>query len=171
MKTTRIAAAASTLALAGLGAFAPSALAQPLAHSSSCKPGKEAHGCKLTLGGFAYLHANAFVAFLPAHAPKGSATTFSMPSQSICAKAVGSELTLKTKQTPTVGGTLSFSGSAKLQVSTVSTVSVKSAKISVKIKISTAKQARLTGKVEASLSDGSKCSKSFSNPMVRILGG
>lgn len=169
MKTTRIATAASTMLLAGLGAFTASGLAQPLARSSSCKPGKEAQGCRLTLGGLAYLHGNAFVSFLPAHAPKGSATIFSMPTQSICAAAAGSELSVKTRQTPTVGGTLSFSGSAKLQLGGSATV--KSAKVNLKVKISSAKQARLTGKVEAVLANGSKCSKTFANPMVRVLGG
>ncbi|HEY4997277.1 MAG TPA: hypothetical protein VII03_04715 [Solirubrobacteraceae bacterium] len=171
MRTTPIAAVASTLLLTALGAFASTGVAQPLAHTSSCKAGKEAQGCRLTLGGFGYLRANAFVSFLPAHAPKGSATTFSMASQSICAAAAGSELTIKTRQTPTVGGTLSFAGNAKLQSTGESTVGAKSAKVSLKVKISSAKQARLTGKVEALLANGSKCVKSFANPMVRILGG
>lgn len=170
MKRTRIAAGVSTLLLAGLGVFATPGFTQPAAHASSCKAGKESQGCRLTLGGFGELHSNAFVSFLPAHAPKGSATTFSVPSEAACKSAPGASLTIKTRQTPTVGGTLSFSGRATVQ-SGGSTIAVKSAKISVKIKISSAKKARLTGKVEAVLTDGSKCSKTFAANMIRILGG
>ncbi|MBA3808262.1 MAG: hypothetical protein H0X28_07690 [Solirubrobacterales bacterium] len=170
MKRTRIAAGASTLLLAGLGVFATPGFAQPAAHASSCKAAKESQGCRLTLGGFGELHSNVFVSFIPAHAPKGSATTFSVPSEAVCKTATGATLTIKTRQTPTVGGTLSFSGKATV-LSGGSTEAVKSGKISVKIKISSAKKARLTGRVEAVLTDGSKCSKSFAANMTRILGG
>lgn len=171
MMKPKIAAGITAALLAGLGLLASSGLAAPLAAASGCKIGKEAQGCRLTFGGYRTLDASVFVGFPAANASKGSRTTLTVSSSFVCHTAVVTQLSVKTKQTPKVGNTISFSGNAALSSLTTGASEVKSAKINAQLKLNNAKQAHLTGSVEMTLTTGAKCSKTLPGKLLRALGG
>lgn len=172
MKRTRIVAGMTIALIASLGTPTLSASAQPAAHASSCKLGKEAQGCKLNGTAYYQPSSRVLVGFVSANAPKGTRTTLTVPSEFACPQVTGLQLSVKTKQTAKIGGSLSFSGAVTIENSSASgTSEVKSATITGKLKISSAKLAHLSGHVEVTLSSGAKCSKQLPSKLTRVLGG
>lgn len=164
---------ASVMALSvGLGTSAFVAGAHPVAHASGCVRAKEAAGCQLNGTGYGDLKTDVIVGFPGSNAPKGTPTELSVPTRVLCPAAGEVSLSVKSAKTARIGGSLSFAGKAKVQAYTVSGTSpVKSAKITAKLKITDAKKASLSGKVEVTLTDGSTCSKQLPKKLTRILGG
>ncbi len=157
--------------LAALSTFSLAAGAQPIAVASGCKVGSESSGCKLNGTGYADFKGKVFVG-LAVGGPRSFPSTLTLAGEGVCAKATGLSLVLSTKQTGKVGGSISFAGKAKVQgASTGAKASVKSAKITARLQIASAKRATLSGHVEAKLTDGSTCTKKLSVKMLRVLGG
>ncbi|MFZ1154622.1 MAG: hypothetical protein WAN93_06935 [Solirubrobacteraceae bacterium] len=152
--------------------FALAAGAHPVAHSSSCTRGKEAAGCKLNGTGY-YDAATRLIVGFPISPPqKGAATELSIPAAALCAGGGEASLSVKTKAVARIGGSLSFSGKAKIQqIAENGAATVSTANITAKLKITNAKKASLSGKAELTLSDGTKCSKQLPNKLLRVLGG
>ena len=164
---------ASVMALSvGLGMSALVAGAHPAAHASGCVRAKEAAGCKVDGTAYGDLKTSVIVGFPVASDPKGAPTELSVPTRVLCPAAGEVSLSVKTLKTARIGGSLSFAGKANVQAYTVNGTSlVKSAKITAKLKITNAKKASLSGKVEVTLTDGSTCSKRLPKKLTRILGG
>jgi hypothetical protein len=164
--------ACSTAALSvGLTVFALAAGAHPVAHDSGCVRGKEAAGCKLNGTGY-YDAATRLIVGFPAQPPKGAATELSVPASLLCAAGGEANLTVKTTAVARIGGSLSFSGKAKIQqIAESGTVTVSTASVKAKLKITSAKKASLSGNAELTLSDGTKCSKQLPTKLLRVLGG
>jgi hypothetical protein len=172
MKKTGMVIASMMALSVGLGTSALVAGAYPMAHASGCVRAKEAAGCKLNGTAYGDLKTTVIVGFPALSGPKGAATELSVPTRILCPAAGEVSLSVKTIKTARIGGSLSFAGKAKVQAYTVNGTSpVKSAKITAKLKITDAKKASLSGKVEVKLTDGSTCSKQLPKKLTRILGG
>lgn len=172
MRKTGIFACSVAALSVGLAAFALVAGAQPMARSSSCTRGKEAAGCKLNGTGYYDTTTRLIVGFPASTSPKGAATELSIPGAALCAAGGEANLTVKTKAVARIGGSLSFSGKAKIeQTAETEATTVSTASITAKLKITNAKKATLSGKAELTLSNGMKCSKQLSAKLLRVLGG
>jgi hypothetical protein len=172
MRKTGIVISSAMVLSVGLGTSALVAGAHPAAHASGCVRAKEAAGCKLNGTAYGDLKTSVIVGFPVANGPKGTPTELSVPTRVLCPAAGEVALSVKTTKTARIGGSLSFAGKAKVQAYSVSGTSpVKSAKITAKLKITDAKKASLSGKVEVTLTDGSTCSKQLPKKLTRILGG
>jgi hypothetical protein len=169
-KTGTFAGLAAALAV-GLGSTALVAVAAPVAHSSGCVPGKEASGCKLNGTGYYDASSRVIVGFPTASGPKGAPTQLSVPSAFVCAGGGEANLTVETKAVARIGGSLSFSGKAKVQGSSEGIATIKSATVTAKLKITNAKKATLSGEAEIVLKEGTKCMKKLPAKLVRVLGG
>ncbi|HEY2141494.1 MAG TPA: hypothetical protein VGG98_05485 [Solirubrobacteraceae bacterium] len=171
MTKTKILAGSSTALIAALSTFSLAASAQPVAVASGCKLGSESAGCKLNGTGYADFKSNVFAA-LATSTPRVYPGALTIPGTAVCAKALGVTLSVKTKRTGKVGGSVSFSGNATVQASGTSVqANVKSANIAATLQIASAKRASLSGNVEAKLTDGSTCKKKLSFKLARVLGG
>jgi hypothetical protein len=176
MKKSGMFASALVALAVALGALAFGAEAQAVAHSSGCARGKEASGCNINGTGYGELKSRVTVGFPFSTSPKGTLTELSVPVTFACPKVTEEAyLAVKSKDKPRIGSTMRFSGKTEVKLytgeSAASAKAVKSGKISGKLKITSAKTASLTGKVEVTLTDGSKCSKQLPKKLTRILGG
>jgi hypothetical protein len=170
-KTGRLAGWVAALSMA-LGMLALGASADPVGHASGCALlGKESSGCKLDGTAYGDRTSRVLVGFPSKLSPKGG-SELSVPATFLCAGAEEATLSVKSTAPARIGGSLSFSGKVKVQGFTASgTTDIKSAKITAKLRITSARKASLSGKAELTLTDGTKCSKQLPKKLERILGG
>ena len=173
MKKTGIFAASAVVVVSfALGALAFTAGAHPTAHASGCTLGKESAGCKLDGTGYTALNSRLFVTFPASVSPKSTPSQLTMPGSAVCAGGGTAQLVITTKAVARIGGSLSFAGKAKVEGFTGNAaLSVTSAKITAKLRITNAKKASLVGTAQLVLSNGSKCSKKLPSKLTRVLGG
>jgi hypothetical protein len=155
-----------------MGVCALTAEAHTVAHAAGCVRGKEAAGCKINGTGYDDFKTRVIVGFPFSTGPKGTPTELSVPASFLCAGGGEAIISVASKAVPRIGGSMSFSGKAKIQdISAGGATNVKSATITAKLKITNAKQASLSGGAELTLGDGSKCSKKLPSKLLRVLGG
>ena len=172
MKKIQILAALTAALLAGLSTLALTAGAQPSAHASACKFGKEAAGCKLNGTGYYDAKSRVIVGFASLASASRYPTALSIPSESVCAAATGATISVSTHQTPKIGGSLSFTAKPTFTSQFAEgTTNIKSAKLAAKLKITNAKQASLSGSVAVTLTNGTKCARKLPGKLKRVLGG
>jgi hypothetical protein len=170
-RTWTFAGLAATLC-AAMGVYALAAEARTVANAAGCVRGKEAAGCKINGTGYDDFKTRVLVGFPFSTSPKGTPTELSVPASFLCAGGGEATISVATKAIPRIGGSMSFSGKAKVQGVAVSgSPSVQSATITAKLKITNAKKASLSGEAELTLGDGSKCSKKLPSKLLRVLGG
>lgn len=169
-KTWTLAGMAATLC-AVMGVYALAAEAHTVAHAAGCVRGKEAAGCKINGTGYDDFKTRVLVGFPFSTSPKGTSTELSLPASFLCAGGGEATISVASKAVPRIGGSMSFSGKAKIQEISAGATTVKSATITAKLKITNAKKASLAGEAELTLGDGSKCSKKLPSKLLRVLGG